>query len=226
MKRTTRSGQARGRIGAVACAAALAMAGAAAAEEPRAIVGATLTSDYLLNALTQTRGGPAFQPYLEVEFPSGFYLGAWLSNVDFGDGTDGVETDLYLGLRGRTETFGFDITLFRYYYDVTGYCCGELVAEVDFPVYGPVTGLVAYHSFLDGNYAIEGGLGLALPNGFDLSGTWKTDTFGETWTVGLSRPLTETLRAELRYHDASYASATTTLSLSWETDWDALFGGR
>lgn len=220
------AGQARGRLMAVACAAATAVAGAAPAEEARALLGATLTTDYLLDALTQTRGGPAFQPYLEVEFAGGFYVGAWLSNVDFGDDTDSVETDLYLGLRGRRGAFGYDLTLFRYYYDVTGYCCSEFVAALDFPVYGPVTGLVSYHSFLDGNYAVEGGLGLSLPHAFELSGTWKTDTVGEAWTVGLSRPLTETLRADLRYHDASYASATTTLSLSWETDWDALFGRR
>jgi uncharacterized protein (TIGR02001 family) len=84
-------------------------AGHVHAEEPRAFVGATLTSNYLLDAQTQTQDGPAFQPYLEVEFPPGFYVGAWLSNVDFGDDTDTLETDLYLGFRGEAALFSYDV---------------------------------------------------------------------------------------------------------------------
>lgn len=196
------------------------------AEQATARLGATLTTDYILDGLSQTQGGPALQPYLEVEFPPGFYVGAWLSNVDFGDGTDRVETDLYVGLRGRTNAFGYDFTLFRYFYDVTGYCCSEFVAALDFPIYGPVSGSASYHSYLNGSYAVEGGLGISLPRDFDLTGTYKTDGTDETWTIGLSRRLSETLKAELRYHDSSFAEATTTLSLSWDTEWAALFGRR
>jgi uncharacterized protein (TIGR02001 family) len=226
MGRFAGSASARRCSGTLTCAALLAWAGAADAEEARAFVGATLTTDYVLDGLSQTRGDPALQPYLEVEFPSGLYVGAWLSNVDFGDGTDTIETDLYVGLRGRAGDLGFDVTLFQYFYDVTGYCCGELVAALDFPIFGAVSGSAAYHSFLDGNYAVEGGLGLALPYAFDVSGTYKTDSIGETWTIGLSRRLSDTLSADLRYHDASYADATTTFSLSWDTEWAALFGRR
>lgn len=220
------SDRARTHIGMAICAAALAAAGTSAAEEATARLGVTLTTDYILDGLSQTGGGPAIQPFLEVEFPHGFYIGAWLSNVDFGDGTDRVETDLYAGVRGRTSAFGYDVALYRYYYDVTGYCCSELIAALDFPIHGPLSGSAAYHSFLNGSYAVEGGLGLALPRNVDLTGTFKTDGTGETWTIGLSRRLTETLRAEVRYHDASYAEATTTLSLTWDTDWAALFARR
>jgi uncharacterized protein (TIGR02001 family) len=217
---------ARLRISGAWLAAALTCAGAASAEQPRAFVGLTLTSDYILNGLSQTDGGPAIQPSLEVRFPRGFYLGAWLSNVDFGDDTDRIETDLYLGFRGTAGEFSYDFTLYRYYYDQTGYCCGEFVARLAAPIYGPLSGSAAYHSFLDGNYAIETGLGLSLPQDFRLSGTFKSDGLGETWTLGLSRPLTDTLRADLRYHDASYADSTVVLSLSWVAEWDDLFGGR
>ena len=226
MENDTKPRSARRIKGALLCAAVLASSGPVAAEEAKALLGATLTTDYILDGLTQTQGKPALQPYLEVEFPGGFYVGAWLSNVDFGDDTDTLETDLYLGLRGQFDAVGYDITLFQYYYDVTGFCCGELIAALDFPIYGPVSGSAAYHSFLDGNYAVEGGLGLTLPSDFELSGTYKTDSVGETWTVGLSRSLSDTLTAEVRYHDASYAEATTTFSLSWDTEWAALFGRR
>ena len=201
-------------------------AGHVHAEEPRACVGATLTSNYLLDALTQTDDRPAFQRYLEVEFSPGFYVGAWLSNVDFGDGTDSIETDLYVGLRGETALFSYDFTLFRYYYDETGYCCGEFVAELEFPIYGAVSGTTAYYSYLNGTYAVSAGLGVSLPGDFELSGIYKTDRVDETWNVGVSRYLSETVWADVRYHDASYADGTAVVSLNWDARWNDIFGGR
>lgn len=208
-------------LGAVA-----ALAGPAHAQEAEAFLGATITSDYLLDGVSQTDGGPAFQPYLEVEFSPGFYVGAWMSNVDFGDGTDSIETDLYLGLRGDTRFFAYDLTLFRYFYDETGNCCGEFVAELAFPIYGPVSGTAAYHSYLNGLYAVSAGLGIALPGEFELSGLYKTDGVDDTWNVGVSRYLGETVRADVRYHDASYADGTAVVSLRWDAEWDAVFGGN
>ena len=207
-------------VGAVAT-----LAGHAHAEEPEAFLGATITSDYMLDGVSQTDGGPAFQPYLEVEFPPGFYVGAWMSNVDFGDGTDSVETDLYVGLRGETPYFSYDLTLFRYFYDETGNCCGEFVAAIDYPVYGPVSGTAAYHSYLNGLYAVSVGLDIALPGEFELSGIYKTDSVEETWNVGVSRYLTDTVWADLRYHDASYADGTAVVSLNWDARWNDVFGG-
>lgn len=208
-------------LGAVA-----AWAGQAHAQEAEAFLGATITSDYLLDGLSQTDGGPAFQPYLEVEFPPGFYVGAWMSNVDFGDGTDSIETDLYIGMRGDIRLFSYDLTYFRYYYDETGYCCGELMAEIGFPIYGPVSGTVAYQSYLNGLYAVSAGLGITLPEQFEVSGLYKTDGIEQTWNVGLSRDLTDTVRADLRYHDASYADGTVVVSLNWDARWNDIFGGN
>jgi uncharacterized protein (TIGR02001 family) len=206
--------------------ALLASAGIAQADEPRAFAGATLTSNYLVDGLTQTQDGPAFQPYLEVEFPPGFYVGAWLSNVDFGDDTDSLETDLYIGFRGEAAGFSYDIKYYRYYYNETGYCCGEIEAIAEFPIYGPVMGSAGYYSYLNGNYAVSAGLGLELPGEFVLSGLYKTDTVEETWDVGVSRYITETIWADLRYYDASYADPTTVVSLNWDTDWESVFAER
>jgi uncharacterized protein (TIGR02001 family) len=201
-------------------------AGHVHAEEPRAFVGATLTSNYLLDAQTQTQDGPAFQPYLEVEFPPGFYVGAWLSNVDFGDDTDTLETDLYLGFRGEAALFSYDVKYYRYYYNETGYCCGEIEAGVEFPIYGPLTGAATYYSYLNGNYAVSAGLGLSLPGEFEVSGLWKTDTVDETWDIGVSKYLTETIWADVRYYDATYTDAKAVVSLNWDTDWDSVLVSR
>jgi uncharacterized protein (TIGR02001 family) len=201
-------------------------AGQAHSEEAQAFLGATLTSNYLLDALTQTDDGPAFQPYLEVEFPTGFYVGAWMSNVDFGDGTDSIETDLYVGLRGDTAYFSYDFTLFRYYYDETGYCCGEFVAAFEFPIYEALSGTAAYYSYLNGTYAVSAGLGVSLPGDFELSGIYKTDRIDDTWNVGVSRYLSETVWADVRYHDASYTDGTAVVSLNWDARWNDIFGGN
>ncbi len=206
--------------------AALAAAGQVDAEEARAYVGATLTSNYLYNGVTQTQDGPAFQPYLEVEFSPGFYVGAWMSNVDFGDGTDSIETDLYVGLRGETPYFDYDLKLYRYYYNETGYCCGEFVALVEFPIYGPVEGSAAYYSYLNGTYAVSAGLGIALPGEFELSGLYKTDGTDELWDIGISRYLTDTIWADVRYYDASYIEPTAVVSLNWDTDWNSVFSPK
>jgi len=203
-----------------------ALAGPAQAEEAQAFLGATITSNYLVDALTQTEDGPAFQPYLEIEFPPGFYVGAWMSNVDFGDGTDRIETDLYLGLRGETAWFSYDFTYYRYYYDETGFCCEEFVAAFDFPIYGPVSGSAAYYSYLNGLYALSAGLGVTLPGEFELSGLYKTDTVDETWNIGISRYVTDTVWADLRYHDATYTDGTAVVSLNWDTRWNDVFGGN
>lgn len=203
------------------------MAGQAQGEEAVAYLGATLTSNYIYDGLTQTDDRPAFQPFLEVEFSPGFYVGAWMSNVDFGDDTDSIETDLYVGFRGETEWFDYDVAYFRYFYNETGYCCGEVKAFVDFPVYGPVSGLVGYNSYLNGSYALSAGLGLSLPQEFEITGVYKSDGIENNWNVGVSKYLTETLWADLRYYDASYVEdPTTVVSLNWETDWNSVFGGN
>jgi uncharacterized protein (TIGR02001 family) len=206
--------------------ALLASAGIAQADEPQAFAGATLTTNYLVDGLTQTQDGPAFQPYLEVEFPPGFYVGAWVSNVDFGDDTDSLETDLYVGFRGTAAGVNYDVKYYRYYYDETGYCCGEIEAIAEFPIVGPLMGSAGYYSYLNSNYAVSAGLGLELPGEFVLSGLYKTDTIENTWDVGISRYITDTIWADLRYYDASYADPTTVVSLNWDTDWESVFAEK
>lgn len=58
----------------------------------------TFTTDYIFDGVSQTRGRPAFQVGAEYGFSDGFYVGAWGSNVDFGeDDPARAEVDLYGG---------------------------------------------------------------------------------------------------------------------------------
>jgi len=73
-------------------------------------------SDYNWRGITQSSGDPAIQGGLDWSHESGFYLGTWGSNVDFGNcGDENVEVDLYGGFRGG-ETVTYDVGLIYYWY--------------------------------------------------------------------------------------------------------------
>jgi uncharacterized protein (TIGR02001 family) len=77
-------------------------------------------SDYRYRGISQTRVKPAIQGGLDYADKSGFYVGAWASNIkwikDFGGGAD-VEIDLYGGYKGSlTSSMGFDVGVLTYQY--------------------------------------------------------------------------------------------------------------
>lgn len=76
----------------------------------------TLTSDYLFNGVSQTQEDPALQAGLDWSAESGFYVGMWGSNVDFGDGTD-IELDAYLGYAfDVNDNISLDVGMAMYTY--------------------------------------------------------------------------------------------------------------
>jgi uncharacterized protein (TIGR02001 family) len=82
-------------------AAALLAAGTAQAETTFTIGG---VSDYDFRGISQSEGDPAIQVSLDWAGDL-FYLGAWASEVDFGDDVDGdIELDLILGLGQEFES--------------------------------------------------------------------------------------------------------------------------
>lgn len=79
----------------------------------------TITSDYVWRGVSQTDENPAVQPGFEAAHSSGFYAGAWASNVDFdtpGDGID-VEVDIYAGWSfDLSDAVNMDLSVTRYLY--------------------------------------------------------------------------------------------------------------
>lgn len=77
-----------------------------------------LTSDYVFRGVSQTLREPALQGGLDYSFgDSGFYVGAWGSNVDFGEGGPDIEVDTYVGWNADvSDTLNLDILLTRYNY--------------------------------------------------------------------------------------------------------------
>jgi len=84
-----------------------------------------ITSDYVFRGLTQTNKDPALQAGIEFDHASGFYLGAWASNISWlsdlsaagADVSSSLEIDAYAGYRLKlAESWGLDFGLYTYYY--------------------------------------------------------------------------------------------------------------
>ena len=81
----------------------------------------TLTSDYSFRGWSQTARDPAIQGGFDVGFESGFAIGTWASNVNFGASDAGdvasMEWDLYLGWSGEVSDgieLGVQLIHFQY----------------------------------------------------------------------------------------------------------------
>jgi uncharacterized protein (TIGR02001 family) len=79
--------------------ALLALAGVAQAQFSST---ATLASDYDFRGVSLSNNNPALQASVDYAYDNGFAIGAWASNIDYGDGYDGrLELDLYAGFTGK-----------------------------------------------------------------------------------------------------------------------------
>jgi uncharacterized protein (TIGR02001 family) len=134
----------------------------------------TLASDYDFRGISQTARDPALQASLDWASESGFYLGAWVSNVDFGRGTDAdFEWDLLGGYRGSIgEDGGFDIGYVQYSFEPSGdkLQFGEAYAGLS---YKAVSAKFWYaddfsNSGESATY-LEGNASIPLPNDFALA---------------------------------------------------------
>lgn len=65
-----------------------------------------LTTDYVWRGISQTNNDPAIQGSFDLAHKSGFYFGAWASNIEFADGSKtSLELDAYAGF-SRSTDFG------------------------------------------------------------------------------------------------------------------------
>jgi len=96
--------------------AAVALSLAALTAQAEVTGTAGVYSDYNWRGITQTAQDPALQGSIDYAHDSGFYIGAWGSNVDFGDCCDeNVEVDIYTGFRfGETLTWDFGLVYYTY----------------------------------------------------------------------------------------------------------------
>jgi len=129
-------------LGALAAPAFVFAADAAPAPDLTVAYNVGLYSQYIFRGLTQTNHKPALQGGVDLTHSSGFYLGAWASNISWlTDGNDGaaiknfpaayteskyyrdggsLELDLYGGYRYTFGSgIGIDVGALQYYYPGT-----------------------------------------------------------------------------------------------------------
>jgi uncharacterized protein (TIGR02001 family) len=125
--------------------AALGLAAAAGSANAGVTSTVTLTNDYDFRGITQTDEDPAIQASVDFATDSGWYIGAWASNVDF-PGYDGdIELDLYTGFTGSTGEGGltWDAGLIWYTYPTSD---GDDVSS-EIPDFPEIYGSLAYGMF-------------------------------------------------------------------------------
>jgi len=79
---------------------------------------AAVTNDYVFRGVSQTDGDPALQLGADYAFgDSGFYVGLWGSNVDFGSDGPDIEADAYVGWgTDLSDDWNLDLSVVRYSY--------------------------------------------------------------------------------------------------------------
>lgn len=184
---------------------ALAGANVAIAEETSPVTANIgVVSNYMWRGVTQTDDGPAIQGGVDYAHESGFSLGTWASNVDFGDGEDipKYEWDIYAGYGEKLGDFGYNLNLGYFAYpDGKDFDMAEVGASgswdfltlgLAYTFYGQAPEPAA---FRDGDLYYYGNLGFDLPVNFRLSGTlgyYNFNDLDETgdythWQVSLSK---------------------------------------
>lgn len=141
---------------------------------------ATVTSDYVFRGVSQSAENVAMQVGLDYSHDSGFYAGAWGSNVDFyaaqedGDNDESVELDYYIGFAGSFGESGVDYDASYLYYTYPGAISSISYGEFVFGLtYQDLTVQYAYSSDLfatdeTGQY-ISAAYDFALPQDITLS---------------------------------------------------------
>jgi uncharacterized protein (TIGR02001 family) len=174
--------------------AALGLLGAAAATQAAGL-SATVTaaSDYDFRGITQSAQKPAVQASVDYAHDSGWYAGAWASNVDFcassaaGCLDAGYELDLYTGFSGSIGEggLGWDVGLIYYSYEKSDYNYPEIYASLSKDWF---KAKLSYSNDFggdttDGNtpaFYIEGSATVPLAHNFSLLGHVGY-SFGDYW---------------------------------------------
>jgi len=142
--------------------------------EPKVSGNLGLTSDYLFRGISQTDEGMALQGGLTLTGDTGFYLSAWGSNINFGQGS--MELDVLAGWTGQlSEEWTTDIGVMQYRYP-NGDNATDQFNFVEFYsklIYGGMTFGLAYSSDyfgtdVDKYYYLSGDYNYILSDSFSL----------------------------------------------------------
>lgn len=210
------------KIALAAAVGSLAIAGAAQAQDegPSFAFNIGANTDYVFRGFSQTDEDPSVFGGVDATMGIG-YAGVWVSNVDFGNGTD-AEFDLYAGIKPTAGPVSFDIGVIYYGYidqpsgSNEDYWEGKVAASV--PA-GPATlGAAVYYSpeFFGKTgdaWYYEANAAIAIPDTkFTISGAIGRQEIQKaadytTWNVGAGFALTDHISFDVRYWDTNLSDA-------------------
>ena len=158
------------------------VAGAALSASGAEISGnVTIASDYSFRGWSQTSRDPAIQGGFELGGETGLYLGAWMSNVKFGDDAS-TELDLYVGYAGELGySMTYDVSIIRFEYSSEGDSLdyvevagsvgiGDLTLGVNYsPEYLGDGGETFYYPYVGYNFPFRDDMSLALQVGYNMA---------------------------------------------------------
>jgi uncharacterized protein (TIGR02001 family) len=148
-----------------------------------------VTNDYRFRGISQTRMKPAISAGADyTNNPTGLYVGAWGSNVEWlkdntADASDAsLELDLYGGKRGEINGVSYDVGLIRYYYPsnkfhLANYPSANTTEAYGQLGYGPVyikysqalTNFIGWADNTDGSNYIDIGANQEIKDGYILN---------------------------------------------------------
>jgi len=108
----------RARIAATAALGTALLVSAFTAQAGELSANASITNNYLWRGLTQSLNKPATQGGIDYAADNGFYVGTWISNVEYeADDAYSYEHDMYFGFSGETSGVGYDVGYLYFNYD-------------------------------------------------------------------------------------------------------------
>jgi uncharacterized protein (TIGR02001 family) len=157
----------------------------------------TLTNDYDFRGFTQSAEDPAIQGSIDFAADNGWYIGAWASNVDFGDdaGVD-YEVDVYTGFTfGPENGPSYDVGLVYYTYpDEMDFAYLEAYGSISYEWfkgklwYSPDFGGDAtdgdtpgYYAEVNGTFPLPANFSILLHAGYSTGDYWD-DVVGDDVT--------------------------------------------
>ncbi|MFT4248345.1 MAG: TorF family putative porin [Pseudomonas sp.] len=140
-----------------------------------------VTSDYVWRGISQTNEDPAFQAGATYTSKVGLYVGAWTSNVDFGEGDPDWERDFYVGYNTDFgDKVNFDVMVNRYTYSgASDLNWNELITKTTFLKTYSLTLAYSNDSWAtdqDGYYAGLAG-NWSLPHDFTIGASYGRSLF-------------------------------------------------
>ncbi|MEM7692181.1 MAG: TorF family putative porin [Pseudomonadota bacterium] len=154
---------------------------------------ASVTNNYIWRGLTQTENESAVQGGIDYAADSGFYVGTWVSNVNYGAGdVYSYEHDIYGGYAFEAGGVSWDIGYLYYNYDKEAeFDFGEVYLQVGFGGFG-LGALVLSNTEAEEGVGQDFGAGEA----FYLSADYGF-TVGDGIDIGL----------HVGYHEGDFAEA-------------------